>query len=248
MYKIVICDDDTNFIDYIEKKLYNCGLSKRDTEIYHASSGEECIDLVKHMSKCDLLILDMQMPGMDGHETAKLFRDYFKDSLLVLCSGVVQPTDESFKVTPYRYLKKSYSDEKMLEELKDVTAKMIELKSIPYIIGKNHNNIVKLQPSDILFIENYKRGSALYVHQEMKNYSFEDKITTDKKLKELYDELKEYDFEFAHNSYIVNMRYVIKLKSEGIIKLIDGTELNVSRSKMPNFRKELTRVMSSKYL
>lgn len=247
MYKIVICDDDANFITYMENMLYACGFGKREIEIYGVVSGEECIQTLKRMTACDLLILDMQMSGMDGHATAKAFRSIFPDALLVFCSGAVQPTDESFKTSPFRYLKKAYSDEKMLEELKPVVDKMIELKKLPYIIGKNHNNTVKLRPNDILFIENYKRGSSIYVHKDSKDYSFEDRITTKKKLQELYEELKDFGFEYAHNSYIVNLHYVIKFKSEGIIKLVDGLELNVSRSKMPNFRKELSRVMSGKY-
>lgn len=247
MFKIVICDDDTEFISYMEKMIIETGINIREAEFYRVNSGEKCLEIVNKLTSCDLLILDMQMGGMDGHETAKLFRRVFPDSLLVFCSGVVQPTDESFKTTPYRYLKKTYSDEKMLGELKAIKDRMEELKKIPFIVGKNHSNVVRLKPSDILFIENYKRGSAINIISESKDYSFEDRITTKKKLEELYQVLKDFDFAYAHNSYIVNLNYVSKLKTEGILRLIDGTELNVSRSKLSDFRKELARVMSEKY-
>ena len=64
---------------------------------------------------------------------------------------------------------------------------------------------------------------------------------------ELYEELRNFDFEYAHNSYIVNLNHVVKLKSEGVIKLSNGEELNVSRSRMPEFRRALAAVMSEKY-
>lgn len=112
MYNIVICDDDINFITYMKEMILQCGLSQQEVEFYDALSGEECIHVVQRMGSCDLLILDMQMEGMDGHTTAKCFRKSFPDSLLVFCSGVLQPTDESFKVTPFRYLQKSYHDKK----------------------------------------------------------------------------------------------------------------------------------------
>ena len=59
--------------------------------------------------------------------------------------------------------------------------------------------------------------------------------------------LKGYGFEYAHNSYIVNLNHVVKLKTEGVIKLSNGEELNVSRSRMPEFRRALAAVMSEKY-
>ena len=104
-----------------------------------------------------------------------------------------------------------------------------------------------MYPDDILYIDNYKRGSEIHVQENYKDYSFEDKITTKKKLAELYTDLKGYGFEYAHNSYIVNLNHVVKLKTEGVIKLSNGEELNVSRSRMPEFRRALAAVMSEKY-
>ena len=223
MYKIVICDDDKNFISYMKEMLLRCDLSERQVTFYEVTSGEECLLTVERMTACDLIILDMQMSGMDGHATAKHFRKLFPDSLLVFCSGVSKPTDESFKTTPFRYLRKNYGDDKMLLELTAVVEKMKQMKKRTYVMGKNHMNIVKVYPDDILYIDNYKRGSEIHVQENG------------------------YGFEYAHNSYIVNLNHVVKLKTEGVIKLSNGEELNVSRSRMPEFRRALAAVMSEKY-
>ena len=82
MYKIVICDDDKNFISYMKEMLLRCDLSERQVIFYEVTSGEECLLTVERMTSCDLIILDMQMSGMDGHATAKQFRKLFPDSLL----------------------------------------------------------------------------------------------------------------------------------------------------------------------
>ena len=244
---IAICDDDRDFIQYLKEMICQCGFGQNDITFYEFLSGEECVSEMEAMQSCDLLVLDMQMEKMDGHATAKHFREIYPNSILVFCSGVCSPTDESFKTTPYRYLQKNYSDEKMLHELEEIIKKVINTKSVPYIIGKNHYNLIKLRPSDILYIENYKRGSQIHVREETKSYSFEDRITTKTKLAELYGTLKSYGFEYAHNSYIVNMNYVIKLSSNGVLKLDNGCELNVSRSKSKSFRQALADLMGSKY-
>ncbi len=248
MYKIAICDDDANFISYMKEMLCRCEPDNEEFEFYEFLSGEEFIQEATHMSSCDLLVLDMQMPQMDGHATAKNFRKLFPDSILVFCSGVAHPTDESFKATPYRYLQKNYSEKKMQEELRAVVEKMINTKKTPIIVGKNHNNLVKLNPRDILYIENARRGSVIAIRDDLKDYAFEEKITTKMKLAELYGILRDCDFEYAHNSYLVNLNYVVKLRSDGVLKLINGTELNVSRSKLPVFRQALSRLLGDKYI
>lgn len=65
----------------------------------------------------------MQMKDYDGHKTARLFRNYFPNSVLVFCSGVRKPTDESFKTMPFRYLMKDYSEIKMCSEIRDIIKK-----------------------------------------------------------------------------------------------------------------------------
>ena len=83
----------------------------------------------------DLLILDMELGGIDGDETARLFRDKLKDAVLVFCSGVRTPTVKSFKVTPYRYLLKSYSDVQFVSELKEILEEVGKKSKEEYIVG-----------------------------------------------------------------------------------------------------------------
>lgn len=39
MYKIVICDDDKNFISYMKGMLLRCDLSERQVTFYEVTSG-----------------------------------------------------------------------------------------------------------------------------------------------------------------------------------------------------------------
>ncbi len=78
----------------------------------------------------------------------------------------------------FRYLRKNYGDDKMLLELTAVVEKMKQMKKRTYVMGKKHMNIVKVYPDDILYIDDYKRGSEIHVQENYKDYSFEDRITT----------------------------------------------------------------------
>lgn len=128
MYRIGICDDDPVFIKYI-KRLF-CE-AQREIEFYEYLSGEALIQDMQVRETYDLLILDVQMPGMDGNETARNFRKQFPNTLLVFCSGVCMPTVESFEVTPYRYWLKEYTEERLQQEIAGVLDKIEKSKVMP---------------------------------------------------------------------------------------------------------------------
>lgn len=135
MYHIAICDDDINYIYYIEKMLYQAGIEKSNCNFYRFTSAKNFIQKMNEMTAIDLLILDIQIPDMDGNQIAQIFREHFPVSVLVFCSGVYLPTVQSFEPNPFRYLLKEYTDSKMISELKTIIHEM-EIKKIePYILS-----------------------------------------------------------------------------------------------------------------
>lgn len=246
MYNIVICDDEEKVIQYLKTVIINAGVSREKVKFHEFSSGEEFIDYLKDAVSCDLLILDMQMKKMDGNETAKAFRKVFPNTTLVFCSGICMPTVKSFEVTPFRYLLKLYTDEHMHSEMKTIIKEMISKKVEPFIVGNNHLNLVKLRPSDILYISIAKRGSFIHICPDKIEYKFEGKITSKEKVENLYNKLKDFGFAYAHNSYIVNLKYIIKIATSEL-QLIDGTKLTISRSKEKKFREDFAKVLAEKY-
>ena len=248
MYNIIICDDDREFVDYVKGVIVKSGIDKGEIQFSEYYSGEELVQGIRNKKRCDLLILDMQMENLDGHETAARFREFFPKSILVFCSGVRMPTDESFKATPFRYLLKSYSEERMILEMCAVVRQIKENQEVPRIIGNYYRNSVALVPDDILYIENTKNGSRIHVNEDQIEYSFENKLTTRQKLGELFEILHSFGFAYAHNSYIVNLRYVVKMCSDGEMKLKDGTILTISRSRLKEFRNSFAEWVSRKYM
>ncbi len=246
MYNIAICDDDQVFISYMKKMIIASGLDERMVVFYEYCSGEELILSMNKNIEYDLLILDMQMGNMDGIETAKLYRGKYINTILVFCSGRVKPTVKSFEVTPFRYLLKQYSDSRMLREMYPIIEKIKSLKIEPFIIGSYLYNTVKLTPDEILYIAVSKHGSDIYICSHIIRYEFERKIKSKEKVKELYLMLKNHGFVYAHNSYIVNLKY-IKRKTMIELELVDGTVLSIARSKEKELRKALAEHLARKY-
>jgi len=66
---ILIVDDDNTTRD-----IFHTALEKTPYEIFSAISGEDCLEKVG-MIQPDLIFLDLQMPGIDGLETMRKFRE-----------------------------------------------------------------------------------------------------------------------------------------------------------------------------
>ncbi len=245
MYHVAICDDDKVFISYIRKILNQArGTNQYQFKIYEFYSGEELVSSLDTSIHIDLLILDMKLGGIDGDETARRFRVKFKDSVLVFCSGVRAPTVKSFRVTPYRYLLKSYSDRQFVREMKEILTEVEKKSKEEYIVGHYRNNVIRVNIQDILYVENAKRGSKIIMCSECEAAKFEGQILVDDKLEALA--AKYYELAFAHSSYIINIAHIEKIVGNEVY--LDNDEcLSVSRTYQKEFRQIFTKSIAEKY-
>ena len=245
MYHVVICDDDKVFISYIRKILDQAkGTNEYQFNIYEFCSGEDLVSSLDTSIHIDLLILDMEVGGIDGDEAARRFRMKFKDSVLVFCSGVRAPTVKSFRVTPYRYLLKSYSDRQFVCEMKEILTELEKKSKEEYIVGHYRNNMIKVNIHDVLYAENAKRGSKITVCSYCEAAKFEGLILVDDKLEALSN--KFYELAFAHSSYIINISHVEKIVGNQVY-LDNGECLSVSRTYQKAFRNIFTKNIAEKY-
>ncbi len=237
MYYVGICDDDPVFINYIKRLFVEVC---EDVEFFEYLSGEELVRDMEVRERFDCLILDVAMPGMDGNETARNFRKQFPNTILIFCSGVCMPTDESFKTTPYRYWLKQYTEERMNKEISEVVKKLEKSRIYPYIMAKINNQTKKLSASRISYISISRTGSVIHCGDS------DEKYTSHKKPSAFYEVLKDFGFAYAHNSYIVNLKYVV-IAGPKELELTNGEKLTVSRSRAKEFLEAFATELSQKY-
>lgn len=242
MYRIAICDDDVKYVDFIESIIKTYSEYSSEFLIYKFYSGE---DFLKNLDEeFDLVFLDMQMGKIDGITAAWHLRKFNQDAILVFCTGVQLPKPEFFDVQPFRYLMKNYSKSKLESEMNLIIEKMIESKKDDYLVALSDGKMNKININDITYISNLKRGCCIHVFLKKKGQCFE--IVSNKKLREIYDELQNKHFEYAHNSYIVNLGSIIAIKRD-VLTLEDLTTLNISRSKRNIFHNKFAKYLGGKY-
>ena len=76
--KILVTEDDR-----LNQKIVNFVLQKQGAEVVIASNGNEAIGLLAH-NNFDIILMDLQMPGMDGYATARYIRKNFHNDVPII--------------------------------------------------------------------------------------------------------------------------------------------------------------------
>jgi CheY-like chemotaxis protein len=80
--KILIVDDEPDLVDTIKRRL-----KFFDWDITTASNGKEALEIVSN-EKPDLIVLDIDMPVMDGHEMLRRLREQLdlRETPVIMCT------------------------------------------------------------------------------------------------------------------------------------------------------------------
>lgn len=153
---IAICDDDTEILDTLEHMLLMYSF-KNDIElsvdIY--TCGNELINRYNSSNTTDyqLLLLDIEMPEIDGIKTADIIKhskDY--DVLIVFISNYPEYMMDSFSVHPFHFIKKPISYNDLEHLMKDITEHFDHSVSLITIVSGSDQEYT-LRTNNIYFIK-----------------------------------------------------------------------------------------------
>jgi len=110
MYSILVVDDEPNYLIVLSELLRDEGF-----EVFTAPSGKDGMTQV-HEADLDLVITDMQMPGMDGLQ----FLDAIKETnstlpvIMITAFAEVDKAVAAMQAGAYNYLAKPFSNDELL--------------------------------------------------------------------------------------------------------------------------------------
>jgi DNA-binding NtrC family response regulator len=141
--KILVIDDE----EFITRSLKQ-HLEKNGHEVMAAHSGEEGIDAFNSDSP-DIILLDLNMPGIGGMETLKTIRKLDSDATVIIITahGDIETAVSTIKLGAYDFIEKPF-DLDRISLLIDKATETAHLKrEVSYFRGEkfdtyNFNNIV----------------------------------------------------------------------------------------------------------
>ena len=126
MSNVLIVDDESAIRESLKGILEEEGYSA-----FLAETGEKCLDVLRHQT-CDVVLLDVWLPGMDGLETLSKIRDLDNAPEVIMVSGhgTIETAVRATKLGAYDFLEKPLSIDKTLILLKNaVDAKRLRLEN-----------------------------------------------------------------------------------------------------------------------
>jgi CheY-like chemotaxis protein len=115
-FPAVLCIDDNVLGLAIRKAI----LESRDFRVFTAENGPAGLEIVSQ-ERIDLVVLDFQMPGMDGGEVAKELRSRHPEIPILLFSGFPGQVPEALMASVDGFVSKGSPPDVLLKEVARLT-------------------------------------------------------------------------------------------------------------------------------
>lgn len=230
MLNVAVCDDEEFFLYRLIGKI-SVYLSEKEIPFQIASfcSGEALVE--QNEDKLfDIAFLDISKDEINGIETAQHLRQRNKKICIIFVTGFMDDVLEGYKVGALRYLVKNSLDSRF-EECMDAVLQRFHIETeeifLEFIEKKIYLNaekicLVESKGHKLIFLSAYDQS----VLGTMYN-----------KLTDMEGLLSKYGFLRVHQSYLVNMRYIVKISSY-CLQLRQNITLRVPRSRYQYVKRE----------
>lgn len=224
--QIAICDDLEEERVILSRMLRNYarrqGLS---LQVHFFVSGEELLQSVRRANACQVLFLDIYMPGISGVETARRLRAAGYGASIVFATTSTDHGVDSFEVRASDYLVKPFRQEEVDRALDWCLEHMPEpLRSLSVYAEREPQ---EFPLASVLYIE--VLGHQSHIH------TLRQTVVVRKSLDDLERAVDSPDFFRCHRSFLVNLNFVQDITGSDF-RLSDGTLVPISSGNLSKIR------------
>ncbi|MGF0094052.1 LytR/AlgR family response regulator transcription factor [Lachnospiraceae bacterium SGI.066] len=228
MLHIAICDDDTEIlskVDELARVFFRTHCV--DCKIQAYQSSENLLYDLQDGINYDLLLLDIEMPGIDGMDLAKVIRDTMPAAKIIFITSHLEYAITAYEFSVFRYIPKNVIDEKLPLALEDYY-KLYRLERNEFYMVEIKNHVEQLPYREILYI--LKEGKyAVFYLTGGKTQSVR------KTLAQVFEEISKEYFYFADRGCIVNLANVVGIDDIGIL-FLDNQRITISKANIPELK------------
>lgn len=228
---IAVIEDEVSAFDTLKQMIdkYEENSEGFDFKVTHFTNPITFLE--NSESVYDLIFLDIQMPDVNGMETAKKIRERGDDVMIVFVTNMAQYALESYEVHAYDFILKPVEydsfalkfsrclnnlehklNKKEIVLTYGTTKRKVGVGDITYVEVSNHNVIVHLTDGEFRM-----RGS----------------------MRTMEEQLRGCHFVYCNACYLVNLKWVKGLKGDYVV--VDKSELRISHLKKPAFLSEFAK-------
>lgn len=231
MVKIAICDDEEKSVLLHEKIVRECLQVERigcDITTY-TQSRNLLYDITDDGFFYDLILLDIEMPGISGMEIPQQLKGFLPNVRIIFVTSHTEYAIDAFELSIFRYVPKNNLEVKLTAAVTDA-AKLIELEAGQEYTIQTTNRMEKIPYKDIFYIQRDGKNASIV--------SSAGTAKVRKSLQQVFDELSTPEFIFIDRGCIVNIIQIMKI-SDGMAVLKNGEQLPISRSHLQEVKQKI---------
>lgn len=235
MLNIAICDDSELDALAAKKVIRNTlnSLNKEADIEYYLNAEDIQNKLLKRKEPLDLLILDIDMPGISGLDLAETLRANNLKLLIIFLSNHEEFVFKAIEFQPFRYIRKIKLETEMPIAIRSAV-KVIAANSDLQITLNTDNGNIRVLMSEIIYYETEKRKVAAI----LKNGK---RLIVNKTITEMQEHIQNEKFIMIHRSCVVNADHVHNINDYAVI--LDNNEtLIVSRPRYKAVKQKILKM------
>lgn len=216
--KIAVCDDDVSQREYLAGIVTGWAEKKRYlAQVRQYARAEEFLFDYAEEKDFDILLLDVEMPGMSGVELAKKIRSGNAVLQIIFITGYYEYFSDGYDVSALHYLLKPVDGERLVPVLNKAADRLACGQR--FVLLEEDGESVKAALSDILYVE----SENVYIIVHTLQRTFRMRMALGK-----FTERLDETFFRVHRSYVVNLRYIKKITRTDIF-MENGDRIPISR-------------------
>ena len=242
MVKIAICDDEEKSVALHERMVREClqaaGIGCEITT--YTQSRNLLYDITDDAFFYDLILLDIEMPGLDGIAAGKILRicgmeipqkiqGFLPHARIIFVTSHAEYAIDAFELSIFRYVPKNNLGAKLPAAVLDA-ARLIELEAGQEYTIQTASRMEKIPFKDIFYVQRDGKNAMIV--------SSAGTAKVRKSLQQVFDELNTPEFIFIDRGCIVNIIQIMKI-SDGMAVLKNGEQLPISRSHLQEVKQKI---------
>ena len=231
MYRIAIVEDDRDFVEELQKYLEQYALENGEefhVELFY--DGAEILE--SYTSKYDLILLDIEMPKVNGMDAAEKIRETDENVVMMFITNMAQYAIRGYSVGALDFVMKPIAYYTFSMKIKRAL-KRVQKKELPSILLTLSDGVKKIDVRQIYYLEVQNR--MLHYHTE------EGEIVVRGTLQSAENSLPAHIFAKCNHWYLVNLMHVTQVRKNTAI--VGCHELEISRRNRAGFLKALAEYM-----
>ena len=228
MIRIAIVEDEKKSVQLLQH--YIDRYAKEKQEKITIESFENGLDFITDYKACyDIVLMDIEMPQMNGLETARKLRELDSQVCLIFITNMSQYAINGYEVQALDFMVKPVEYFNLSLKL-NKAVKLCRRNNSCYLYIPSDQGIIRLNASELIYAESVKH--YLYLHTEKDTYKIRGKMD------ELLSKLPSGMFACCSQSYCVNLGCVSSFRTNSV--QINGIELSISRTYKKSFINQMT--------